>query len=73
MEGMCKNVMYIVSQIRNNYFRNRYAIAVLPDHYRQNDKINFKRLLEELTSAGYKVQDTTVGDEGFKVQVLDDK
>lgn len=51
---------------------NSYAIAALPEDYQQNGKAEFIRLSEELTSAGYKVKDTTVGDKGLKVERLND-
>jgi len=49
-----------------------YAIAVLPENYQQNGKAEFMKLFEELTSAGYKVQDITVGVEGFNVKNIND-
>lgn len=51
---------------------NRYAIAVLPEDY-DNSKTEYIKLSEELKCAGYKVKNTTVGDEGFKVEILNNK
>ncbi|KAG4072382.1 hypothetical protein HA402_004314 [Bradysia odoriphaga] len=63
---------YILSAKLTGAGGGGYAIVVLPDDYQHGNAEYFK-LFEELTAAGYKVQDTTVGDEGFKVEVVDDK
>lgn len=43
---------------------------VLPEDYQQD---KYLKMYAELAGAGYKVKNTTVGDEGFKVEILNDE
>lgn len=73
MEGMYKIVKNILKYFDWSLFAlYSYAIAVLPEDYQQ-DKFDYSKMYAELAAAGYKVKNTTVGDEGFKVEILNDK